>query len=203
MSLITTITHAWTGHYEPHGKIEQADCVIGFSFGYRGKASVDGGLSKQDSKNGIAKERKVQPGLSNQDLANVAIKSYTKLPKILQFEIADAYMEADGPQQPAIIRIEKHRKRHTYLDTVEVAEQAKIIMEENGWKNAVLLAHPNHMPRADAVCKNLGISTIVTRDEVGTVEFDPLSSQKWTRNIDKWRGYEPLAICFYKLKGYL
>lgn len=182
---VEPLVASWTGEYETRGKISNADCVIGLSFGYRGAG------------------KSVTPGLSNQDLANVAHKKLTKLPKILQFEIADAYSQLNPQDIDSVIRIEKHRKRGKYLDTREVVEQAKIIMDKKGWKKPLLLAHPYHMPRVQLVCDRLGIDWIATDVEVGQIEFDPLSTQKWTRDIDHWRGYEPLAMAFYGLKGWL
>ncbi len=181
---LKAIAHAWDGRYQIKDKEGEADCVVGFSFGYRGK-------------------RHVTPGLSNQDLANVALKDHAELPKIFQFEIADAYLKAGGKDADKIIRISKHRVPKKYLDTYEVALQAKEIMERKGYRTALLLAHPYHMPRVQAVATRLGIDWVADADERGAVEFDPLSTQKWTRSLDKWRGYEPLALMYYRLKGWL
>jgi uncharacterized SAM-binding protein YcdF (DUF218 family) len=179
------MTQAFTGHYHAHGEVSEADCVIGLSFGYRGKPGH------------------ATPGLSNQDLANFAIKHFPDLPKILQFEIADAYEEAEGAGAKDIMRVSQHRLKGKYLDTREVAAQAQLLMKQHGYKRAALLAHPNHMPRVDAVCAKLGIQTIVVEGLKGAIEFDPQSTQKWTRELDQWRGYEPQAIEFYQLKGWL
>lgn len=180
------IVAGWTGHYETKGRLADADCVIGLSFGYRGQPGFG----------------KAEPGLSNQDLASVAAKHFGKLPKIIQFEIADAY-EAHGKREgEQVFIVKRHRKRGRYLDTREVLEQAKLVMEKHGYKTAVLLAHPNHMPRVQMCCDRLGINWVATADLRGAVEFDPLSGQKWTRTIDDWRGYEPLALAFYRMKGY-
>ena len=176
---------ALTGDFSVHGDAAKADCVIGFSFGYRGPPG------------------KVTPGLSNEDLADVASRHFAKLPKILQVEIADAYVATGGADSGDIFRITKHREEGKYLDTREVAVQAKDYMDKEGWQTAVVLAHPNHMPRADAVCRALGIETIVTADVKGAVEFDPQSTQKWTRNLTAWREYEPEAIELYRLKDWL
>lgn len=179
------LEQAWTGNYEAQGELKDADCVIGFSFGYRGRG------------------KHIEPGLSNQDLANVAIRHYDKLPKILQWEIADAYIDQHKDHHPPIVRISKHRQRGKYLDTFEVAAQAKEAMRQRGWKKAVLLAHPYHLPRVQAVCTRLGIDWVATDDLRGAVEFDLKSTQKWTRDLEAWRGYEPLAMSFYRAKGWL
>lgn len=187
---IEPVIQAMSGNYAVRGKLSDADCVVGFAFGYRGKSKTR------------------TPGLSNQDLANVIMNRFPDLPKILQLEIADAIKEAGGAGTKDILVISKRRSRdHAMaaheLDTQEVAQQAKELMDSHGWKKAVLVAHPNHMPRVQEVCSKVGIDWVATDDLKGAVEFDPLSSQKWTRSIDKWRGYEPIALMYYRAKGWV
>ena len=174
---------AITGHYHVHGDVANADCVIGLSFGQRGH------------------RYNIEPGLSNQDLAEFAKQHFADLPKTLQFEIADAYAEIGGVDE--VERISEHRKPGKYLDTREVVDQAKLIMDRHGWKTVVVLAHPMHLPRVDAVCRKLGMQTVAVPGLNGAIEFDPLSTQSWTRNADKFRGYEPLALVLYGLKGWV
>ena len=187
----SAMIQAWNGRYIVRGKDANADCVIGFSFGYRGKVG------------------QTTPGLSNEDLADVAFKNYAALPKIFQFEIADAYAKTGATDADKVIRITEPRKlKYTYLtahqlDTIEVAEQAKIIMEQHGWKTAILLAQPNHMPRVQAICSREGIGWVSDLDERGAVEFDPRSGQRWTRSLGIWRLYEPGALMYYRLRGWL
>jgi|GEM_PF-2161923 len=188
---VSAMLHAWTGHYEVKGNNKSADCVLGFAFGYRGK------------------QRDNLPGLSNEDLADVILRFHDNLPKILQHEIADAYKAMGGRDSKRITRISKPRaNKYAYmtaheLDTLEVAEQAKVIMERHGWKTAVLVAQPNHMPRVQAVCNQVGIEWVSDADERGAVEFDLRSSQRWTRSLQIWHLYEPLALYYYRLKGWL
>ncbi len=61
--------YAKTNTYVAHGDVKAADCVIGFSFGYR------------DKENGIS------PGKSNEQLAAFIESSLPESPLILQFEI--------------------------------------------------------------------------------------------------------------------
>jgi len=182
---LALIEEALSGDFKVHGDLAKADCVIGFSFGYRREHS------------------QVFPGLSNEDLANVALKYYNEIPKILQFEIADAYGAAGGHKEQIAKRITKHRQAGSYLDTHEVAAQAKLYMAQRKWRQALLLAHPHHLPRVDAVCRMLGMQTIVTEHTRGAVEFDLKSAQKWTRSLKAWCEYEPEAIELYRLRGWL
>lgn len=177
------IEYAWTGDYPLKGRLEDADCVLGLSFGYRGKG------------------KHIEPGLSNQDLAAVAYSQYDKLPKILQFEIADAYADMGG--KGTVLPIRKHRKKGKYLDTREVVAQAKELMRQRGWKTAILLAHPHHMSRVQLVCDRLKLDWVAVEGLKGAVEFDPKSTQKWTRSLDQWRGYEPQALAYYQAKGWI
>lgn len=163
------IQRACSGDYETHGVPSEADCLIGFSFGFRKVGS------------------EMQPGLSNEDLAQFIQEHFKLFPKILQFEIAVAL----GDPQPA--RIERHRTAGAYLNTKEVAEQALEIMKSHAWSKPLLVAHPHHMPRVDAICQKLGMRTIVPPG-LGFVRFDPESEQPWTRSEASWVLKEPDSI---------
>jgi hypothetical protein len=169
---------AFTGKYHAHGSIKEADCVIGFSFGFR-------------LKNG-----KIIPGLSNDDLANFIEKHFPDKPYILQFEIADALSK----KKKDLFVIRKHRVKGEYLDTSEVALQAIEIMNKHEWHKAAIIAHPFHMPRVDALCQKLGINTIVP-DGLSCVRFDPKSEQEWTRDKKTWANREKYVIDFFREKG--
>ncbi len=169
-----------TGDYKVHGNVQDADCVVALSFGFR----KDGD--------------KVLPGLSNQDLASFIMVNYGYLPKLLQFEVA-ACLPAKAAR---VYRIEEHRKRGAYLDSREVASQAKEIMKQHGWTKALIIAHPYHMPRADAVCQKVGIRTIVPAG-LEAIRFDPHSEQQWTRGPEDWPNREAKAIVYYAVKGWI
>jgi hypothetical protein len=174
------IQQAKSGNYTAHDNDLQPDCVIALAFGFQ----KIGGL--------------IQPGLSNKDLAAFIYQRYRQLPMILQFEIADAM----PPVRVDIYRIDKHRRPNTYLDTREVVEQAKKIMDENDWTRAVIVGHPNHMPRIDAVCQKLGISTIVPVG-LSSIRFDLESEQEWTRSAALMAIHEEKAINSYDKLGML
>lgn len=163
------IEQATTGRYISHGNIHEGDCVVGFSFGYQ---EVKG---------------EIKPGLSNEDLANFIKKYLPVFPLILQFEIASALMDKN------VFKISEHRRKGEYLDTAEVARQALGIIRSNDWANPIIIAHPFHLPRADAVCRKLGINTIVPAG-LEIIRFDPNSSQEWTRSQESWGKREVEAI---------
>jgi hypothetical protein len=173
---------AISGNYLVHGTPDNADCVVAMSFGFR---TIDGSI---------------EPGLSNQDIANVIHKHYLALPKITQFEVADGLAADD--ERIGVFRIEKHTLRGEYLDTREVAVQAKVIMDSHGWKQAIIFAHPYHMPRVDLVCQKLGIDTVVP-DNLNSIRFDSRSDQEWTRDAVAWAEYETRAIDYYANKDWI
>jgi hypothetical protein len=182
MSIWTLCRQAWTGHYLVNGDLNEAQCVLGFSFG------------------GVGTGPKLQPGASNEDLAGYALQHFGQLPRIFQGEIADAYLRfVPGAY---IDRIGAHRQPGRYLDTREVAEQAWNIMKQHGWQTAALLAHGHHLPRVDAVCRKLGISAIVLPG-LEKIRFCPDSAQRWTRSRRAWLPREVATILYYRCKGWI
>jgi len=170
------IEQATSGRYLPVGSSAEADCVLGFSFGYR------------------VEDGRITPGISNSQIADFA-KKYS-LPKIFQFEIADAYAE----QEP-VERISENRSGG-YLDTYEVALQARDLMTKKGYKQAILLAHPYHIPRASAICSKAGIEHSIPPG-LEVIQFDPLSAQDWTQSSAHWNAKEPGVIRRSKELGYI
>jgi hypothetical protein len=173
-------SRATSGDYIRHGSIGDSDCVVAFGFGY------------------VKVGNNIGPGLSNQQMADHLNELYFRLPKILQFEVADALTST----AINVYRVERHRKLGVYLDTREVAEQAKEIMDRQGWKKAIIIAHPNHMPRADAVCQKLGIETVAPSG-LGTIGFDANSVQEWTQNASAWSEQESKTIDYYADKDWI
>jgi hypothetical protein len=162
------VERAFTGNYLVHGDISKAQCVIGASFAYT-----------------LDRRGNIKPGLSNQDMAKFVIGRFVDLPKILQFEIADAYIELGGNRNE-LIRISEARDPNQRLDTPELIEQAKTTMDKNSWGVAALVAHPNHMPYVDFLCKKAGIETVVPAG-LEDVRFDSDSAQYWTVSLKAWQ----------------
>lgn len=173
------LREAVTGRYQRHSSAAVADCVVGFSFGYR---SLHGHPT---------------PGASNRQLAAIIAQHYLELPLILQWEIAAAL-----PAEVSVWRIERHAKKHQYLDTREVARQARDIMQRQNYMTALIVAYPHHVGRVDAVCQRLGMHTIVP-DGLEGVDFDARSRQPWTRRQPAWSVRETMAIAYYDVLGWL
>jgi hypothetical protein len=155
-----------------------ADCVLAFAFGH-----LDG-----------------SPGVSNVELACFARERFPHLPAILQEEVAEVY-EALAPGH-RMFRIDRHREAGKYLDTREVADQARLLMARQGWQVAVLVAQAHHVPRAFRVCTRLGIRAVVPAG-LECVPLCPASSQSWTRSAAAWYRRERLVLLHHAWKGWL
>ena len=167
---------------EPEGKMEEAEVIIAQSFGFR---RDDSGLS---------------PGLSNEGIARKVLDAALRcgLPMILQWEIADALLTK--PKELSLYIIREHRDKGEYLDTEEVLFQTKEIMDERGWKRAMVFAHPWHIWRVKKQAEKAGIEVIIP-PWLNSIPFDPKSDQWWTRNKFVWRLREAPARVFLLLKG--
>jgi hypothetical protein len=164
--------------------ILRPDCVIALAFGYR------------------RTHGKIIPGPSNEALAEVVHEKYSGLPKILQFEVADAFAKHDN--EP-ILRIEQHRTG-AYMDTREVLVQASELCKKSGWETAALVAHPSHLPRVRACAEKLGLR--VSTDQIDEMQgldipYDPQSDQSWTRSRWRMQLHEVLANGLYKALGHI
>jgi hypothetical protein len=170
------------GRYAVQGDLRAAECVLGFAFGAVGHAPS------------------VQPGISNEQLAHYAREHFPDLPALLQQEIADAY-DLLTPTA-TVLSIHRHRQAGSYLDTREVADQGRLLMQQRGWKVAVLLAHGHHVPRALRVCTRLGICTVVPAG-LERIPFCPDSLQPWTRSAEGWYRRERLVQLHHAWRGWL
>ncbi len=169
--------------YEVHGDPVVADCIIGFSFGYA-ENMVDG-------------KKTVQPGKSNLQLAAFIEANFTRLPLIVQFEIADGLVVT----KPALV-VKEHRQAGEYLNSREIAEQALEYMRVNNWNTAVIVTHPAMEARNDAICRKLGMETI-TPAGLESIEYDELSVQAWTRSRAAWWKREKAVINICVVKGWI
>jgi len=161
----------------PRGDLRKAQVIVAQSFGCREN----------------------EPGISNETMARLAWKIRQKLhlSMILQWEIAEALPEKSRD----LWIIERHREEGKYLDTYEVLDQAKEIIKEQGWRTAVLIAHPWQIWRAMAVFKKMGIKIIIPN--LDSIPFNPESTQWWTRNMFLWILREIPTRLLYLIKSWI
>ncbi len=181
-SIFSLYRQLLTGKYDRHGDIDEADAIVGLSFGQR-----------CDRKLAVC-----VPDPSNYELAQYIDKIEQKitLPRLLQTEI-DYHIHHGNNVELNV----DHNKTNIrlYLDTYEVLRQVRVEMKKEGLRRPLLVAHSAHIARVDAVARKMGMDTIVLAGLPRV--WDHQSTQIWTRNYSFWLFRESLAILVYKLKG--
>lgn len=117
-------------------------------------------------------------GASNWELAKIASRS--DLPVIAQWEIARLMKKEFF--KPALISIERDGEK--YLDSYDVLIKAKGHMKEQGFTEAILLGHQDHLMRIKLIAKKMGIKISNSLDTKlnPNIPYDGKSTQWWTRN---------------------
>jgi hypothetical protein len=181
--MLVLMARAVSGRYRISGKTDAAQCVVALAFGYR---AVRAGVR--------------EPGPCNEYLASLALTTSNGRPVVAQVEI-DQAIRSLRPNMGADHAIGSARDPKRYLDTRELAVQVHSIMNDYDWKTAALIAHPHHLPRAQAVFASLGIDT-ATPAGVRPI-WDRESSQSWTRSPLRWAIRELFAIWLSERRGWL
>lgn len=171
---------AISGEYEPAGPLNEADVVIGQSFG----AGPHG-----------------TPGEVNERLASFIIERLdASLPLILQQEIS-ASVEDQGGFVEHTIEGDPSTATGGQLDSWSVLGQARDIMAENGYKRPVLVTQAFLVGRLSVQAARLGMQPIIPgglpRD------FDATSTQFWTRSQAAWMMREIPGMAYLKFTGKL
>ncbi len=158
---------------------DSPECVIALAFGYR------------------RAHGKIVPGPPNEQIAEIVQRDFAHLPKILQFEVADAFAKLDP--EP-VFRIEQHRSG-SYLDTREVLFQAAALCKKSGWTTVAVVAHPMHLRRVTQCIEKRGLridTEQIARMSLETIDFDKSSEQSWTRSAPSMLVHETLTTALYK-----
>lgn len=171
------------GHYRIAADVSSAHCVVALSFGYR-----------------FARAGVREPGPCNEYLATLALAASNGRSIVAQAEIDQAIRSLrDGSGADYVITSARVPER--YLDTHEFAVQVRSLMDDCSWKTAVLIAHPHHLPRAQAVFAALDIETVTPAGV--TAIWDRRSNQVWTRSRPAWAVRELSALWLYQRRGWI
>jgi hypothetical protein len=173
------IRGALTGEYEPRGSVADADCAIGQSFG----SSPDG--------IGLVNDRMAQ--FVDSDLP-------ARLYLLMQQEIANA-LEDQGSNANFVIKGDPSTAVGGQLDSWGVLSQAQQHMMERGLNRPVLVAQAHQIGRLTMQAIRLGMDPIVP--EGLPTDFDPESTQFWTRNRTLWSIREAVGIPYLRLRSKL
>lgn len=178
---MSVLKSAVTGRYKSIGSPENADCIISQSFG----ASEHG------------------PGYVNKLLANYVIERTNKeLPLLVQGEIAEALAESESDHIPNLI-IQGNPSTSTggELDSWCMLEQAREYMDDNKLNSPILIAQSYHIGRLCLQAIKQGMEPVIT-DGLPD-EFDPESTQFWTRDKKLWIPREVIGMTYLRCKNKL
>lgn len=125
----------------------------------------------------------------NHELAMIAEKY--RLPIIAQVEVA-AYCKT--PYHTI-------SKVNGYLDTWDVLTQAKAIMVQSDFKNALLIAHKAHINRVQSQAVKAGMPYTICPELPSA--WDKKSKQWWTRSPRLWQVHECITVPYLKVTGKL
>lgn len=155
------------GRYESSGNPDDADVVVGHSFGT---------LVDVDS--------------VNREIANFALRAADGRPIVADRMLVDAFPHrdkdvdyvAEGPISNSVGQ---------GVGTWGTLLEAKTYMERKGLKVALMIGQAHHIGRVAMQAKKLGIPSIVPANLPN--RFDPESEQRWTRSLGMWLPREILG----------
>lgn len=186
---ITQIMHqADTGIVPPVGDMEEANEIIGFSYGLH---FDDAGQLKG-------------PGPVNEAIAHHVVNDEVLRSKdmTLQEELAIA-IEAREPRLANQIRsLPTVKKPGQAYNTHEILQQARPDLLERNVRSLGVVAFRHHLPRARAQVAKAGFD-VASTDMSGVGDFDPASAQDWIRSKDVWIKRERKVIVAFALLGRL
>jgi hypothetical protein len=182
-------------------QLDPADCILMQAFGQQ-EEPVGLGASLYTSR--------IVPGPANEAIANVMTRSGRgKLPPVIaQWEFAVTHAATRGE-----LEVEKVLgSRGDYRNTREILQEAKTYMDQQGWKRAVIVAHPWHLARCIWVAHKLGIETV--HDQLLVQDLNNLGNawnnhvivpenQRQTKSLLHWLWYEFRARGYFWLKGWI
>lgn len=171
---------ALTGRYCSTGHLESSQCLIVLSFGYR--KNSDG---------------QVLPGPVNEQLAQEAVRLGGDIDIFAQAEVHKAIVKLTGN----LVHCVAPKGVGTYFDTHAFFDRCETMLTTRGFRKAIIVAHPHHVPRVQAVARNHGI-TAYTPPGIYAI-WDKHSEQRWTRSPFTWARRELLVLFAYALRGWL
>jgi hypothetical protein len=186
---------------QDESRLDPADCILMQAFGQEEEPiGLGAGLYTG----------RIVPGPANEAIANVMTRPYRgKLPPVIaQWEFAVTHAAMRGE-----LEVEKVLgSRGDYRNTREILQEAKAYMDQQGWKRAVIVAHPWHLARCIWIAQKLGIETV--HDQLLVQDLNAEANvwnnrvvvpdnQKQTKTLLNWLWYEFRARGYFWLKGWI
>lgn len=134
-------------------------------------------------------------GITNQSIARLV--QARKDPVIAQYEIAMILQQNKIHHRNLEIIKEEPGE---YLDSYKFLKEAKVIMNQKGYTDVILLGHQDHLPRIRKIAEKMGMTIIETVKH--HLPYDPRSTQWWTRNKFLFCSREIIVTIHHKIKGW-
>lgn len=182
--ILQLIGQAESGNVPPEGNLEQAEEVLGFSFGLYFNGS--GQLAR--------------PGPINDAIASRIVNDEVLRTKnmVLQEELARAVEAREPRLSLQIATLPTIKAPFQTYNTHELLMVARHDFMSRGVGHLAVVAFRHHLPRAAAQVKKAGFA-VSTPDMRGVGEFDATSGQAWIRSKDAWIQRERLVIGAFAL----
>lgn len=167
------------GRYEPEGNPRDADVVVGHSFG----TSTD-------------------PESVNRELATMVAlyASEENLPTVADRNLVNA-MPPKSRDVDLVVEGQVSNTIGQGVGTWGTLLATKQFMEQEGLKSALMIGQAHHIGRIAMQASKLGITSILPKNL--PKQFDPESSQRWTRSLGLWLPREILGAAVLKIEGRL
>jgi hypothetical protein len=136
--------------------------------------------------------RNNEPSLSNIALVNSLeeIRSETKLPVIAQLEVSELTKDC----------ISIGEAKDHYVDTYEVALEIQRECIRRNWKELIVIAHADHLPRCCRVLSKMGFKVETLKDNI---PYDSKSLHWQTRNRFNFCSREILVWVYYFIRRWV
>jgi len=182
--IMSLVKLAENGQIQPKGNLEDADELIGFSFGLildeRGQLKSSGPVNHALAKFIVGNEILREKNMS------------------LQEEIATAVQQEDRTLSDQIDSLKTIKKPGQTYNTHELIETVKPELLARGVGKLAVIAFRYHLPRAEAEVRKAGFETLLP-DLSNVGDFDPISPQYQARSQEDWIKRERIVIPLFAI----
>lgn len=178
------IDQAHTGRMPASGNIEDANEVIGFSFG-----------TYFDDEGQLLKPGPVNEAMADFIVGNEVLRSKNMT---LQEELAVAVQAREPKLGDQISNLPSIKVPFQAFSTHELIAIARPGLQERQVRSLAVIAFRHHQPRATAQVKGAGFE-VSTPNMIAIGDFDPHSGQSWIHSREDWIKRERKVIVAHAL----
>ncbi|QQS20119.1 hypothetical protein IPL85_01540 [Candidatus Saccharibacteria bacterium] len=165
------------GRYEVNGKPDDADVVVGHSFGTL-----------------------IGEGSANRAIADFALQAANGRPIVADRMLVNAFPNS-GEDVDHVVEGPISNGVGQGVGSWGTLVAAKAFMEREGLSSALMVGQAHHIGRVAMQAKRLGIHSIIPANLPN--RFDPESEQRWTRSLGMWLPREVVGSLVLRLQNKL